>query len=543
MKCFISRFCIFLGALASFCSCSKSDQMSLIDSANASLWKSLDSTSIYLQRVDSSLLSKSEKRQWLLLNLYVKMQNDQGLDSVNNGVIEDLQDQFVRARDFQNAGFSAYTLGRNSLYQNNLPMAIYHLKNAEDYYRQTNATTAMQWGVLNSVLGYVYEEQRLCEIAQSYHRQALPYFVEAQDSLMIACTYRDIIKNEDITGNSPFSYIDSAINYCPSDQVVIRMDCELLKFQKIYPQDTSLILDNLRTLCDEYGYLYNAADLCEHYRKHLQWDSVEYYLAKLALDTANYVWSREQFFLQKAQYLYAIGEKNEAMGMMLYLHNRQTNEIALSSFDRAYMVEQRFEAEREKQARVEETARKARAYMGLATLSISVVALLAIGGMIWKRKKEQLSLAEERNAMLERELQFKYHQLKHQLRLRIDVSTNLQKELLGNQKLSGKGMLKVIEPMIYINEDQWELLYHDFDEMVSGKLSLLQQNYPALSTMDIRQIILITLDCTTENISLLLNIGNRAVWNRTYRIKEHLNIPVADLKPWLAEYFHLHLSE
>lgn len=542
MKRIIGHFFIVCILISLCISCSNERQGLLLEEAEHSIWTKLDSAQIYLRKIDTTLLNSEEMMCYKLCDHYLKLQANRGLDSIDYRTLLSIQSAFIQHNDYSHAGLAAYIVGRSYVFQNNHPLAIHYLKCAEENYQRSSSVLLVQYGVLYSILGCLYEEQQLSEVASEYYEKALPYFIEENDSLLIACTYRDIVKCNSISIDSVEIYSKHALSFCPPMDSLYMLDIRL----SLYPvgvMDSAQYVRDVYTICNRYKIFSYASKICEYNLSHNKLDSIPFYLNLLATDTASSIRCKERYYIIRAEYEFSKGNKDAAMDIMRRWNELLVSEVVHSSFDRAYMVEQRFEAEREKQARVEETARKARAYMGLATLSISVVALLVIGGMRWKRKKEQLSLAEERNAMLERELQFKYHQLKHQLRLRIDVSTNLQKELLGNQKLTGKGMLKVIAPMIYINEDQWELLYHDFDEMVSGKLSLLQQNYPALSTMDIRQIILITLDCTTENISLLLNIGNRAVWNRTYRIKEHLNIPVADLKPWLAEYFHLHLSE
>lgn len=541
MKHFISRFLVVC-LLTSLCiSCSNTKQELLLNKVEDYIWTKLDSAQMYLQQIDTTLLNSEDMMYYKLCNYYLKLQANRGLDSIDYCTLLSIQSDFIQHNDYSHAGSAAYIIGRSYVFHNNHPLAIHYLKYAEDNYQHSSSVLPVQYGMLYSILGCLYEEQQLSEVASGYYEKALPYFLEVKDSLLIACTYRDIAKCKSISQDSLEMYSKFALSFCPQRDSLYLLDIRL----SLYPiglKDSAQYMRDVYTICNQYKIYSYASIICQHDLLHNKLDSIPYYLYLLATDTASSIHCKERYHIIRAEYEFSKGNKDAAMDIMRRWNELLVNEVVHSSFDRAYMVEQRFDAEHEKQARVEETARKTRAYMGLATLSISVLALLGIGWMLWKRKKEQLSLSEERNAMLERELQFKYHQLQRQLRLRIDVSTNLQKESLTNQKLSGKGMLKMIEPVIYINENQWELLYKDFDEMVSGKLSLLRQSYPALSTMDIRQIILITLDCTTENISMLLHIGNRTVWNRTYRIKEHLAIPISDLKPWLTDYFNLHLS-
>ena len=68
----------------------------------------------------------------------------------------------------------------------------------------------------------------------------------------------------------------------------------------------------------------------------------------------------------------------------------------------------------------------------------------------------------------------------------------------------------------------------------NGLLARLRSSYPALTESDLRYIALAYLRLDNSDISILLQMQERTLWNRRQRIKNHLGDPTMNLDEWIA---------
>ena len=68
----------------------------------------------------------------------------------------------------------------------------------------------------------------------------------------------------------------------------------------------------------------------------------------------------------------------------------------------------------------------------------------------------------------------------------------------------------------------------------NGLLARLRSTYPNLTESDLQYIALAYLGLDNADISILLQMQERTLWNRRQRIKNHLGEPTMNLDDWIA---------
>lgn len=534
---------ILLFAIFGQYSCSRSPLANEISQAEKLLWSAPDSCLTFLACVDYSQMSRHDSCVCALICEHASMKVYYGLE--DDSLLHVLKDYFEEQDDHRYAGEACYIIGRNLFMQQHLPMATFYQKAAEEHLLKAEAVPDQLLGMVYYGLGSCAEYERLFIVANEYFQKARTYFLASGDSLYISCAYRDMAKTSPESEEQVLAELDTALHYLPRAAWSDYMLDIQTTIDFIHHKDPDSCFHIYRTLCDSLGNHQYAAELCKHFLNHHQPDSAIQYLEILGGDSTNSIWSKERYYFYRARYLYAIGNKDSAYCVLRDLHLWQTSEIEASSYARAYMVEQRYDAERERADKMQAEADKRRAHLIIiigaitALLLISILLLLLQHERMRKRKKEEenrafmerLSLEHEyrqqqlqlKNENLQKQLLLRQKHLQEQLRLKLSISSELKKQKSQGKAATGEAYQQLMSSVVFISPKQWNPLLHEFDIAYAGLITDLSGRYEQLTETDCLYIALIVLGCSNEDISELVNVSPQSVRNRKMLIKQHMD--------------------
>lgn len=533
-----------LGVLL-FSSCQKSHFSAELQHAEDLLWSNPANCVTFLDSLEKTDLTEYDKNVCALFREHAMMKIMRGLE--DDSLLFALKDYFESKQDYRYAGEANYIIGRNYGIYQNTPLATFYLKTAEEYLIQVSPTQNRLLGSTYYSLGKSAEADRIFEIANDYYHKALPYFIDNNDSLYISCAYRDLAKS----GSSPSEslvMIDSALSFSVAPRLfVYHLESEITKYKILQTHSPRVVLD-YHLLCDSLHFQTYATELFDYYFSLHQLDTAYHYLTLSALDTANSYWSKEHYLFNKACYLAEVGQKDSAIEVLKDLHLEQTAEIENSSFARAYMVEQRYDAERERteKEKVLTEKRHAHTYIILicvATLLLTITLLLLLQRerQLKQEREKQLQLQQEQLQLQQKQLELRQEQLEikqtslqQQLRQRLDVSTALKRHKVKRQKANEEVYDELLADVVFLKPESWSGVLTAFDEAYYGLLTNLSSTVTGLSDVDQLYIAMIILGFTTEDISLLTNVSNQSVWNRKHMLRQRLGIDgSSEVEDWL----------
>ncbi len=149
------------------------------------------------------------------------------------------------------------------------------------------------------------------------------------------------------------------------------------------------------------------------------------------------------------------------------------------------------------------------------------------------RQKERIEM-EIRHSNLEKELDYKNYELMLTIRYLIsknEILTELQKEILHIKENSSKYPIKNLRSMeSIINEgletqtEEWMNAMKSLKLSEQGFFKRLVDEYPHLTTNDLRLCSYLRMNFSTKEIARLLNISARAVEIGRYRLRKKLNL-------------------
>lgn len=548
-------------SLFSFSSCSQSHLSDEIAEAEELLWSAPDSCLAFLEGLDYSTLSEYDSCVCALQREHALFKVQYGLEDDSN--VMALKDYFEAQGDHRYAGEACYIVGRNFVLQQNLPMATFYQKAAEEHLLNAKRVPAQLLGLVYLGLGNCAEYERLFEIANAYYERALPYFHQSADSLYIGCTFRNLCNTIPMNDSSEvLKLIDSALLYLSSPRYETHwIDAAITKHSYIEKDSTSSV-HYFHLLCDTLGQVSYAANLCEFYLADGNITMAAYYLALSELDTINSTWSKEHYLFNKARYYHEIGRKDSAYFILRDLHLWQTEEIEASAHTRAYMVEQRYDAERERADRIEAEADKHRAHLIIFIVCISALLLTAFLLMLLQRehmkkiREEALAKAEmermkveheyqkqqllQKHENLRKQLLLRQQNLQDQLKLRLSITSELKKQRSRGEKFTESAYNRLISAVVFLSREQLDQLKEDFDAAYAGLLANLSARYKLTST-DTFYIVLITLGCSINEISELANVSAHSVGNRKQMLRQHVGAD-CNIDDWLRAEVDAHMK-
>lgn len=186
-----------------------------------------------------------------------------------------------------------------------------------------------------------------------------------------------------------------------------------------------------------------------------------------------------------------------------------------------------------------------KAYNAMCMLAIAILIILFILiGIIALHKKKQAAhklYLYELECELRRqqlELEKKKELLLSNFKQRIEFSLQFNQIKQNNRNAPQyDDLLEIITEQIVLKESEWTYHIEEADEIFEGKLSVLQNDFPDLTTQDMIVIVLICLDISVPNSCNLLNMSKNTLYTRRKRIKKRLEIDSeSDIVKWLQDF-------
>lgn len=402
------------------------------------------------------------------------------------------------------AGQAYYIVGayENLIGQDSL--AMYHLKQAESCWQTCpNAPAALQ-GMTYYKQGRISENEHLPEVALFHYRRALPYLLQAGDSLYLSSVYREIgrVTTDSVERRQSFAL---SLRYAEALTPDLQMDTRYA-ILSAEAADYEARLRLSRSLCDSAHQYRYAADIVRAALSRGDLDEAERYLSKLSQDTTERLWSQHQYALLHARYLFLSGDEAAAYSELELLYHDRISMLEAEGTARSYTIAERFDNahEREKNLQLELQQQRLTWWLTMGVvLAFLLAAVLTVTWLV-KRQARQLQQArtEAHIARLDAALAEKQEQLRKMLLQRLSKT----------QKMAN----------IFAGDADWQTFKDAFNAVYDNKLTLLTNQYPDLTTADLQVIALSELGLDSSDICLLLNQTKRTIWNRRQRIKQHM---------------------
>ncbi|MEP1094092.1 MAG: LuxR C-terminal-related transcriptional regulator [Cyclobacteriaceae bacterium] len=174
-----------------------------------------------------------------------------------------------------------------------------------------------------------------------------------------------------------------------------------------------------------------------------------------------------------------------------------------------------------------------------------VVVLLLTTFAFWHSQSRRNKAIAKNNELLKNELIGKNRELinlsMEQLnknRLIHDLESDLTH--MGNDENSGQlvSQLKNKLSSYSIQDKEWENLQMHFENVHSDYFKRLREEFPSLSSSELRMCGFIRLQLTTKEIANMLYVEPKSVQTSRYRLKKKLNVPSdEDLTHFLSRYY------
>ena len=152
-------------------------------------------------------------------------------------------------------------------------------------------------------------------------------------------------------------------------------------------------------------------------------------------------------------------------------------------------------------------------------------------------EQQEKKIIELEKEQLEADLRFKSKELSGVVMTNIahQEFLNSLKEEIQQQKLSGQYTRKNLEKLLALvnnnivsDEESWNMFQANFDRIHENFFRNLKQQYPDLTSGDLRFCALLRLNLPTKEIAKLLNISIRGVDAARYRLRKKFNLPQED---------------
>lgn len=505
-RCFCECFATF--CLVFLSSCQTQMQQNQLLSAEDQLWQNPSECLTSLDSIEYDKLTRKEQLRWQLCYEHAFFRCHHVCH--NDSILKQLAFDFTQGKDYAHAGEAYYVLGSTYCTSNQPHLATYYLKQAEHNLLLGKTPNDNLLGITYFRLGSAATRERLFHVANDYFQKSIPYLRHTDNTLYIACAYRDyaLSMNND-QRDSALLLMDSALYYIQkTSNIAIRSEIECLSIQIHHSDSISPeIITKYHYLCDTLGISTYAANLARYYLDELLLDSAKLYLSILETDTANNIWTKEHYLSLSSQYQSAMGHPDSALAILAYLHEWQTQEIENTSFVRTYTIAQQLDVAHANEENLRLQLRQQQMYLIITVLILFVLLLCVVGIFIRLRQQE----IETKNAVLAAQNEEKRAALLTQLNHVLSNATaKNKKEYLHGQCLDNQ---------------QLEQLRIDFDLCYDNLLSRLQSQHPLLTSNDIDVIICIILNYNTEDCCILLSYNSKnTLWQRRKRIKQHLGL-------------------
>lgn len=170
-----------------------------------------------------------------------------------------------------------------------------------------------------------------------------------------------------------------------------------------------------------------------------------------------------------------------------------------------------------------------------------VILLLVVNTVVMYRMRKENArrleeqeklLLEQRELQLEKELRDKSKDLAGMSMTVIahnEVLDSILKEIQDQRGKPSRQSLdkiqRIIKSSLISNQEQWDMFQQNFDRVHENFFRRLKEEYPDLTSTDLRLCALLRLNLSTKDIANMLNLTVRGVESARYRLRKRLDIP------------------
>lgn len=447
------------------------------------------------------------------------------------------QKQLQKAEEF-------YALGTSSNQHSNYEESTIYLKQAEEILEtlQPSAQRDQLLGLTRFHLGNTSESEMLYEIAGSYYRKAIPLLEQGDNTIYLACAYRDIARTMALTGgaqDSVLSFFARAEQYAKEAQSdVLQWDIAAYRYQLCYPDSVTQRLTVCRQLAENFGAHARYSEIVELLLAQHATDSAAFYLERLQPNDSSYAyWFEQSYAYLQSKILQQRGNTDEAYAVLLNLYDRKIEELQRDAGARTYALSLHYDVAREQQ-RAQEAQRERQWQRRLSFILILllavVVALLVVLWIYWRnRRREQAAALQALQDKYAQQLQLALERLKQKVNLTREIE--LQR-LRGNEPEFPKWLQTYRNEQLTLSKESIDELIASVDTALDGAISRLRKEYPALTESDMQFAILSIIGASDSDMGILLNVQKHTIYHRRQIVKKHVNPTIDDIDAWLRKY-------
>lgn len=523
---------ILLFLLVFLASCTFHTEADYIQTADSLLWADPDSCITYCQQIEHIKRNTYECNRIRLIHQHAIFKI---ADIESDSILNELSDYFIRNRYYQEASEANYILGAHYVQLGDFLEATTHLKAAERLYKKTPQTNPLLEGMLYFNFAVASEQCRIYKVTMEYCQLALPLLKETQKNIYIAVCYHLLGKCY-FDQETRMTHLDSALHYAKkAENPIVTKEVEVTRYQTIGQNlHEKEILNIYRFLCDSCQQYSYAAEITDWLIVNNELSAAEIYLNKLTQDTSINIWSKEMYFSLTADMYWASGRKWDAYETLKHLHTWQTEKIEQSAFANMYIISQRFDASHEKEMRLQETIKRQRAEIWFFACLLLAGIISGFTYNIYKKGQFQLRISEEQKKVLKQELETNRAVLRAKIKERVEVAKGIRFWGSHHSEPIPK-ILNILSPtQAAIDNENWKNFYNDFNLCYNNLLARMSEQYPTLTDADLQYIALTYMGFDTTDMSFLLSIEKRTIWNRRNAVKQHMNMPEeTNLDEWI----------
>ena len=458
------------------------------------------------------------------------------LPSCHNGP-SNVQKQLQKAEEL-------YALGTSSNQHSNYEESTTYLKQAEEILEsiQPSAQRDQLLGLTRFHLGNTSESEMLYEIAGAYYRKAIPLLKQGDNSVYLACAYRDIARTMALTGGAQDSvlwYFAQAKQYAQAAQSeVLLLDIDAYRYQLCYPDSVAQRLAVCKELAEKHGAHARYSEIVELLLAQHATDSAAFYLERLQPKDSSYAyWFEQSYAYLQSKVLRQRGKSDKAYEVLLDLYDRKIEELQRDAGARTYALSLHYDVAREQQLAQE--AQREKRWQGtvssiLVLLLILVVTLLIVLWRYWQhRRREQAAALQALQDKYAQQLQLALERLKQKVNLTREME--LQR-LRGDEPEFPKWLQTYRNEQLTLSKESIDELIASVDSALDGAISRLRKDYPALTESDMQFAILTIIGASDPDMGILLNVQKQTIYHRRQIVRKHVNPDIDDIDSWLRAY-------
>jgi hypothetical protein len=399
----------------------------------------------------------------------------------------------------------------------------------------------------------------LYDIAREYYRKALPLLEQTENTLYLACAYRDVARTLSLTGGVKdsvlyfFTQADSCAKQANSELLVY--DIAAYRYQLCFPDSVQQRLAVCRVLAQDFGAHARYSEIVELLLVQGKTDSAAYYLHFLQpADSAYAYWFEQSYSYLHTKILRNQGKADSAYYELLRLYDSKIEELQRDAGARTYALSLHYDVEREQHIAQEARREKQWQRMISFVLVLLLIVILFLFFVLWRywlhKRREQTVALNSLKDKYQQQLQLALERLQQKVNLTREIE--LQR-LRGKEVEFPKWLQTFQKEQLTMNKQSLDGLIQSVDNALDGAISRLRRDFPSLTESDMQFAILTIIGASDSDMGILLNVQKQTIYHRRQIVRKHIlacveanntkshhtfliNDSIADIDKWLRNY-------